>query len=422
VEAARGAATEECSVAAAAVAAPIPDLSSRHPLREHNFRLFFTGSTLSLLGDQFYFVALPWLVLQQTGSAIAMGTIMMVGAIPRAALMLMGGVLTDRISPRRIMTVTAWVRAILVAGIGLLIWLHLLHTWELYALAAAFGSADAFDAPAGQAFIAYLVKSKQLVAATSVSEVRTELATIVGPVPAGFILKELGLAWAFFIDAITFLFIIGALLHLPDPPPAHSVKKPIWHFILEGFRYVGKDIPLRSLMLVAVCINFCLAGPMVLGLAFVAKTKFGSPAMLGMMFASMAAGALCGALLAGIWKIRRQGIMILLVALALALLLASLGILHGRWSFPAVLFLMGAAAGMANVQIDAWIMQRIDPAVRGRVSSMLTLGAMGTVPISLALAGLLIALSLKLMFLVAASVLLVATMAAAAQKTVRQIQ
>jgi MFS family permease len=404
------------------VAEPKVVAAPPHPLRERNFQLLFTGSAISLLGDQFYFVALPWLVLQQTGSAIAMGTVMMAGAIPRSVLMLIGGAVSDRTSPRRIIMMTAWTRAILVAALGLLISLHLLHTWQLYALAAMFGTADAFDGPAEQAFLPFLVKSEQLVAAESVSGVSTQLATIFGPAPAGFIIKALGLASAFFIDAFSFLFVIGALLRLPDPPASQDKKKPILPSILEGLQYVGKDIPLRSLMLVALGINFCLTGPIGLGLAYVAKTKFGSPAMLGMMLSSVAAGVLCGALLGGIWKVRRRGIMILLVALVLALLLSSLGMMNNRWTFPAVLVLMGIAAGMANIQIGAWIMQRIDSAVRGRVSSVLILGARGTAPISLALAGLLIAVSLKFMFLFAGSVLLLITIAAATQKTVRQIQ
>jgi MFS family permease len=406
----------------ATIAAPTSISVSRHPLRDRNFRLLFTGSTISLLGDQFYFVALPWLILQQTGSAIAMGTIMMAGATPRTVLMLIGGALSDRISPRRIMIMAAWGRAILVALLGLLIWLHLLHTWQLYVLAVSFGTADAFDGPAGQAFIPFLVEPEQLVAATSVSGVRTQMATIIAPAPAGFIIKVLGLASVFFIDAISFLFIIGALLRLPDPPRTQSEKKAMSHSILEGLQYVRKDIPLCSLILVALGINFCLSGPMSLGLPYLAKTKFASPAMLGTMLSAVAVGVLGGALLAGIWKIRRRGIMILVVALALASLLGLLGMLNNGWTIPPVLLLMGMSAGMANVQIGAWIMQRIDPAVRGRVTSVITLVAIGTMPVSLALSGLLIAVSLKLMFLLAGFVMLMVTTAAVTQKTVRQIQ
>jgi MFS family permease len=406
----------------ASIATPALTTAPSHPLREHNFRLLFTGTTISLLGDQFYFVALPWLVLQQTGSAIAMGAIMMTAAIPRAVLMLMGGAVSDRISPRKVLLIAGLVRAFLVAGLGGLIWLHFLYTWQLYVLAAGFGTADAFDSPAAQAYMPSLVKPEQLVAATSVSQVRTQLATIIGPAPAGLAIKTLGLAWGFFIDAASFLFMIGALLKLPDPPANQNAKKPLWHSVVEGLQYVRNDVPLRSLLLVMMGLNFCLAGPVSLGLVYLAKTRFESPAFLGIMLSAVGAGALGGALLAGVWKIRRRGIMILALSLVLAALVSSLGLLSGKWTIPALLLVMGLCVGLTNVQIGSWIMQRIDASVRGRVSSVLSLGGIGTVPISLALAGLLIAVSLKLMFLIAGSIILLVTITAATQKIVRQIE
>src|SRR5437762_11931816 len=112
-----------------------------HPLRSPNYRLWLIGGTISLMGDQFYLVALPWLVLQETRSAVAMGAIMMAGAIPRALLMLMGGAVSDRMSARKIMIATATARTICVTVIGLLVWLRILRTWELSAVPSAFGVA-----------------------------------------------------------------------------------------------------------------------------------------------------------------------------------------------------------------------------------------------------------------------------------------
>ena len=406
----------------ATMLASAPPAATEHPLRNPQYRKLLIGSTISFVGDQFYLVALPWLVLQQTGSAVAMGTILMAGAIPRAVLMLMGGALTDRISPRKIMMGTALARTACVTIIGVLVWLRLMHTWELYALAVAFGVADAFAAPAAQAFLPFLIKREQMVAASSVSLTKAQLTTIAGPTPAGFVIKALGLAWAFFIDAISFLFIIGALLKLPDPPAAPTSKKAMWQSIIEGIQYVRNDVPLRSLMLLATGMNFCLAGPVTVGLAYVTKTKFGSPAALGIVFSAVAAGSLLGALLAGVWKIRRRGVMILLVSVVLAACLGSIGLLGRLWTIAAVLLVMGLAAGLTNVNISAWIMQRIDSAVRGRVSSVLMLAVVGLTPISLAMAGLLIAWNVKLMFLLSAGLMLLVTTVAAGQKPVREIQ
>jgi MFS family permease len=393
-----------------------------HPLRNPHYRLWLIGGTISLLGDQFYLVALPWLVLQQTGSAVTMGAILMTGAIPRALLMLMGGAVSDRMSARKIMMATATARTLCVTVIGVLVWLRILRTWELYALAFAFGVADAFAVPAQTAYMPSLLQREQLVAASSVSQSTGQLTTILGPVPAGFVIQTLGVAWAFFVDAISFLFIIGALWKLPDPPKSQAARKAMWHSIAEGIAYVGKDVPLRSLMLLATTLNFCIAGPVSIGLAYLTKTRFGSPAAYGIVISAVAAGSLLGALLAGVWKIRRRGVMILAVAAVLGLCLGSVGLMNTVGSVAGVLLVMGAAAGMVNVHIGAWAMQRIDAAVRGRVASVLMLAFFGITPISLAVAGFLVAWSLKLMFLLAGGLMVLAAAGAWFQKPVREIE
>jgi MFS family permease len=409
----------------ASVPASTPTASSaaiEHPLRNPNYRLWLVGGTISFLGDQFYMLALPWLILQQTGSAVAMGAVMMAGSVPRALLMLMGGAVSDRMSARKIMMTTATARTICVAVIGILIWFGVLHLWELYALAVIFGVADAFAAPASTAYMPSLVAPEQLVAASSVGQTAAQLTTIVGPVPAGFVIKTLGVAWAFFLDAISFLFIIGALWKLPDPPKSQAASKAVWHSILEGITYVGKDVPLRSLMLLAMTMNLCFMGPVSIGLTYLIKTRFGSPAILGTLMSFVAVGSLLGALLAGVWKIRRRGILILLVAAALSPCLGSIGFMGSVWGLGAVLFVIGVIAALMNVHIGAWVMQRIDAAVRGRVASVLMLATFGIMPISFAVAGFLIAWNLKFTFLIAGLAMLITAAGASLQKSVREIQ
>lgn len=392
-----------------------------HPLRNPQYRLWLTGNTISFLGDQFYMVSLPWLILQQTGSAVAMGAVMMAGSIPRALLMLMGGAVSDRISARKIMMTTATARTICVAVIGILIWFGILHMWELYVLAVAFGVADAFAAPAATAYLPSLLKPEQLVAASSVSQSTAQLTSIVGPVPAGFVIKTLGTAWAFFVDAISFLFILGALWKLPDPPQSQAARKAVWPSIVEGLSYVGRDVPLRSMMLLAMTMNFCFTGPVAIGLTYLTKTRFGSPAILGTLMSAIAAGSLLGALLAGVWKIRKRGLLMLLVAAALAPCLGSIGYMTKVWPLAAVLFLIGVLAALMNVHIGAWTMQRIDAAVRGRVASVLMLATFGIMPISFAIAGFLIAWNLPLTFLIAGLAMFLTAAGAWFQKPVREI-
>ena len=410
-------------MAAASISAPSAPPVAQHPLRERNFRMLWAGSAISAIGDQFYLVALPWVVLQLTGSAVAVGTILMAVAIPRAVLMLLGGALTDRVSARRILMSTASARTLLVTIIGFLLWWHLLQLWQLYVLGFFFGVADAFAWPAATTLLPSVVKREQLVAANSVFQTTGQLTTIAAPAPAGLVIKALGTAWAFFIDAISFLFIIAALWRLPDPPNAASAAKPpVWRAILDGIAYARRDVPLRSLMLVAAMLNFCISGPMGVGLPYLVKTKFGSAAAYGLVISAMAAGGLIGALLAGIVKIKRRGLLLLGACAVISAGIASMGLLGHLWLIAAVLLLLGSSAGVANVHIAAWIQQRIDATVRGRVFSVLMLANFGLIPVSLAAAGLLIAWSLKLMFLIAGVSMLLITAFGLSQKQVRAIE
>jgi MFS family permease len=400
--------------------APVPRIE--HPLRNPQYRLWLIGGTISLLGDQFYLVALPWLILQLTGSAVAMGTILMAASIPRLVLMLLGGAISDRISPRKVMIATAAARTVCVAAIGFLLWMRVLSIWELYALGVAFGVADAFSVPAQRAYLPSLVQPEQMVAASSVGQSTAQLTTILGPVPAGFVIETMGIAWAFFADAISFLFIIGALWKLPDPPDFQNSRMTVWRSILGGITYVGKDVPLRSLLLLVMMINFCIAGPVAIGLTYLTRTRFGSPANYGIVISATAAGSLLGSLLAGVWKIRKRGILVLLASPTLGLSLCSVGLMNTVWSVAGVQLIIGGTAAMINVHVNAWLMQRIDAAMRGRVFGVLMLGSLGLTPFSLAASGVLVAWNIKIMFLLAGGIVLLAAAGASFQKPLREIE
>ncbi|MGB9029610.1 MAG: MFS transporter [Acidobacteriaceae bacterium] len=392
-------------------------------MRNPMFRLLWIGNTISGAGDQFYFVAMPWLVLGLTGSSIALGTIGMVGAIPRAGLMLLGGAVTDRVSPRRIMMLAASARTVLVAAVAALLWAHGLHLWELYVLALCFGIADAFAAPAAQTFMPSLVEADQLPAAQSVFQSTGQITTLVAPGPAGLFIKAFGTAWAFFIDAVSFLFILGALWRLPDPPrsAAGVGRRNMLQSILDGLRYVKADVALRSLMLVVAVLNFAIAGPVSLGLAWIAKKSFGTPSALGLLMSCLAAGSLVGMLLAGLVKHRRRGRTLLLVATVIGVCLMPMGLLHRLASLGALLCLMSVAAAFLNVQLIAWFQQRVERPMMGRVMSVLMFSSLGLTPISLAVAGVAITVSLEGMFAVAGATVLLVTLLAAMHRTVREI-
>lgn len=402
-----------------AVAAPA---ANQHPLRNQRFRLLWLGNTISWTGDQFYLVALPWLILQLTGSSLVLGTITMMAAIPRAALMLLGGAVTDRVSPRCIMMLTASLRTVLVAAIPVLLWVHRLQLWQLYLLAFGFGIADAFAGPAAQAYLPSLVAPEQLAAANSVSQSTVQVATLVAPGPVGLFIKAFGTAWAFLLDAISFLFILGALWRLPDPPRASSAPhRTMLRSILDGLHYVRSDVALASLMLLISVLNFAIAGPLGIGIAFLAKRNFGTPLAFGLLMSAAAAGGLIGTLLAGFAKHRHRGRLLLLAGTAIGLCLGSIGLVDREPLLAGVLFLISATAAFLNVQLIAWFQQRIERAMMGRVMSVLMFASVGLMPFSLAAAGVALQWSVPGMFFIAGVMVLLVTLLAAANPTVRAI-
>lgn len=406
----------------------IPNISpaphkSQHPLRNRDFRSLWIGNTISWTGDQFYLVALPWLVLSLTGSSIVLGVISMLAAIPRAVLMLLGGAVSDRVSPRRILILTALARTLLVGAIAALLFLHHLRLWQLYFLALGFGASDAFSYPAGSALLPSLVEPDQLPAANSVSQSTLQITTLVAPGPAGLFIRAFGNAWAFFLDAISFLAIIAALVRLPDSPlpAARTPPKNMFHSIAEGLRYVRADIALRSLMLVIAILNLALVGPMSIGLAVIAKHNFGTASAFGFLMSSFAAGSLIGMLGAGLVPHRRRGRTLLLCSSIIGLSVAALGALTRIVTLIPDLLIMSSSMAFLNIQLIAWFQQRVDRSLMGRVMSVLMFASIGLAPLSLALTGFALKVSLPGTFLAAGLMVLLVTLSASAHRVVRSI-
>jgi len=401
----------------------------RHPLSLPHFRNLWLGSTISLLGDQFYLVALPWLVLQLTGSSLALGTILMAAAIPRTALMLIGGAVTDRVSPRRVLIATAAIRAVLVGTVAALLWFKVVELWQLYVLTLAFGIADAFSFPAGAALIPALVPPQQLPPANALFQSSTVMTQMIGPAPAGLIIKRWGIAAALFFDALSFLAVIVALLRIPATPraprpaPGAPARPGMLHSIGEGLRAVRSDPPLMSLMVVFSTINFCIAGPIGVGLASMAKFQFGSAAAFGTFLSCFSGGMLAGVLLGGMVKRpRRRGLQFTLVSVLAGLELIAIGLVLKLAVIGTLLALMALGVGFVNVQFGSWIQTRVDRALLGRVSSVLMMSAVGLVPISYAVSGVLAQWSLKGLFIGAGGLLTaVGSVMALTSKATREI-
>ena len=293
--------------------AETPAHSTRiRPLANRNFRLLWMGESVSLLGDQFYFIALPWLVFQMSGSALAFGTILMVAGIPRAVFMLVGGVMTDRFSPRAVMLVSNLLRLVITVLLALVVAGQMIELWMLYLMAFCFGVVDAFFHPAYRAIIPLIVDEDSLQASNSILHGTSQLVEIIGPGVAGLFLRGVGVALSLAFDAITFLFT-SILLLLMHPKRADRDISPerrgILNEIGEMFAYVRHDQLLMTLILVVAAINLLFVGPLVVGSAALSRVRFTEgAAAYGAMLSTFSIGALMGTVTAGVVRLKRPGL------------------------------------------------------------------------------------------------------------------
>jgi Major Facilitator Superfamily len=391
--------------------APGASPENRHPFFLRHFRNLWFGSSISLLGDQLYLVALPFLVLQLTGSSLALGTIMMTATIPRTVLMVVGGAVTDRVSPRRVLIMTAMSRAVFVGTVATVAWLGLIELWQLYVLTFLFGVADAFSFPAGGTLIPSLVAPQQLARANAMFQSSVMLIQMIGQAPAGWAIERWGIAAALFFDAASFLAVIVALLKVPDPPRAApaagaQARQGILSSIGEGWRAVWNDRPLTSLMVVFATVNLCVIGPTGVGLASLANFQFSSPAVYGIFLACFSGGTLAGVLAGGMVKRpRRRGLVFIALSTLTGLALLAIGLLTGRAAIGASLALMGSCVGFVNVHFSSWVQTRVERALLGRVFSVLMVLTLGLAPLSFAISGALAQWNVKGLFIVAGAVL-----------------
>jgi MFS family permease len=368
--------------------------------------LLFVGQAVSMLGDQFYLVALPWLVLQMTGSGLALGTIMMAATIPRIVFLLVGGAVSDWLSPHKLMVVSSLVRSVVCALLTTLVLLKSVSLWQLFILAAAFGTLDAFFSPAMKSFIPALLHEDNLVAGNSLLQGSNMLAKFLGPSLAGFIVGVAGTATAFGLDTVSFIFVTGCLLlmrtkriTLGSETTGVPMRPKLFAAIRDGLHYTLREPAIRSLIIILSVIEFAFAGPLTVGLATLANTRFaGGSKAFGIMLSTLGGGFLLGTIIANWFKRSRIGFATYVGGFVLAGLLILLGIAPNLLSACALLAVMAAIGGFMQVLNAVWFQTRPDPQMLGRVMSVVMFFGFGLTPASYVIAGALLKVSTPLMF------------------------
>lgn len=403
-----------------------------------NFRLLWTGEGISVLGDHFYMIALPWLVLQLTGDSLAMGTVLALSAIPRALFMLVGGALTDRFSPRSLMLASNAARFVLVSLLTGLVFSNRVEMWMLYSLAVLFGMADAFFYPAQSSMVPQLVKKDHLQVANSLVQGTMMLTMLLGPALAGLLIAALGdghsesanmqgIAAAFGLDALTFLVSLITLFFIRTPQnDSHEASENILASIRSGLNFVWNDIPLRAFFGVVAAITFFFNGPFNIGIPLLADTRFPEGAVAyGTILSAWGAGSLAGMVLAGILprpNSKRMGMVLLVLVSVMGIGLALLGISTSMIFAATIGLVLGSVDGYINVFFITWVQSRAPKAFIGRLMSLLMFSSIGLLPVSMALSGALSRVDVTLLLTISGGIVALLGLVMTLNPTVRAME
>lgn len=391
-------------------------------LRNRNFRLLWLGEGISLLGDQFYLIALPWLVLQLTGDAFAMGTVLALEGIPRALFMLVGGALTDRFSPRRVMLISNLFRMALVGLLAGLVFTGGIQLWMIYVFALVFGLADAFFFPAQSAVVPNIVRQDGLQLANAVIQGTQQISLFAGPVLAGAMIALLdsgtgaaavdavantrGIAVAFAFDALTFVVSVVMLTlmrlnhNASDEQPVDL--RGVVSSIRSGLTHVWNDVPVRSFFLLIAASAFLINGPLAVGIPVLADQRLPEgAAAFGIIMSAYGGGSLLGTLFAAFLprpRSRTMGIVLSIVWSGLGLGVAALGFIEATPAAALIALAMGVMNGYVVILFITWLQTRTPDVMMGRVMSLLMFASIGLLPVSNALTGALISLNITTLF------------------------
>lgn len=358
-------------------------------LRHRNYRLFFFGQLISLIGTWMQSVAQQWLVYRLTGSAAQLGWIGFSGQIPVFLLATFGGVIADRYNRHRVVILTQVVSMLLA---GILAWLTLsgqVQVWHLFVLSALLGVVNAVDIPTRQTFVFDIVGREDMQNAIALNSSMFNAARIVGPAIAGILVAAIGEGWCFLANAVSYIAVVAGLLLMlvPVRTAAAAPASGLAH-IAEGFRFVIDNAPVRVLLLLLGIISLVAMPYSVLMPIFADRILNGGPSALGVLMGASGVGALAGALaLASRPGLKGLGQWIATGASSFGLLLIVFALSRNYWLSVALMVPIGVSMMVQMASSNTLIQAMTPDRLRGRVMAIYSMMLMGMAPIGALLAG-----------------------------------
>ena len=374
------------------------------PLRVRDFRLLFIGQMVSTMGDMFYAVALPWLMLSGGHTPQELGIVLATYGVPRVGTLLLGGLLSDWLRPRRVMLLADIMRALLVGVLVVLVFTGRTGVLPLCAVAAPLGAFAGLFLPAYYAVLPEILGADALQAGNALNTSSLQLALLIGSGLAGVVVSRLQSGPAFVVDALTFVVSALTLIlmrgeHRPAEAVTAQKEQALAQEASGGESTFAQDITfwrlirtwrlLQVAFLVIVFGNFLFNGLFEVALPTLARDQFMSGAGgYGLLLAMFGAGSLLGGLLAGsLGKIAHRGLLMLTCIMTLGVLYSFVPFAGG---LPGAALLIGCAGltnGMLTVLAFTVMQQQAPPHLLGRLLGIFLFASLGLYPLSVALVG-----------------------------------
>jgi MFS family permease len=359
-------------------------------LRHRNYRLFFAGQSLSLIGTWMTQVATSWLVYRLTNSALLLGLVGFSGQIPALLLAPFGGVWVDRLDRLRLLKLTQTLSMLESFALAALAFTHTINIWNIVGLTAFQGAVNALDMPGRQSFLVEMIEDRgDLANAIALNSSMVNGARLIGPSIAGVVIAISGEKWCFLIDGFSYLAVIASLFMMQvSRPPIARKETSVFHELKTGWDYVVGFGPIRSILILLACVSLVGMPYTVLMPVFAGSVLHGGAHTLGFLTGTSGLGALASAIVLAMRKtVIGLGRMITVCSLLFGAGLIGFGFSRWLWlSLP--LILVTGFCMMQQMAASNTIMQTIvDEDKRGRVMSFYTMAFIGMMPFGSLMAG-----------------------------------
>jgi MFS family permease len=370
---------------------PVRDFSHAwRALRHRNFRLFFGGQSISVIGTWMTRVATSWLVYRLTGSALLLGTVGFAGQIPTFLLAPFAGVIVDRIDRRKVLVWTQVLAMLQSLALAFLTLSNHITIGEVLALSAFQGVINAFDMPGRQSFMVQMVEDRaDLSNAIAINSSMVNMARLVGPSLAGLLIALKNEGWCFLVDGISYIAVIISLLMMRVPHTREPrARTSIVTQLKEGWTYVAGFVPIRSILLLFALLSLMGWPFMVLMPIFAAKILHGGPHTLGFLMGAVGVGSLASALS----LVMRRSVRGLTRVIPIAAAIFGVGLIFfgfSQYLWLSMLMMLVTGFGMMQglTGSNTIIQTLVDENMRGRVMSYYTMAFVGMAPFGSLLAG-----------------------------------